>query len=121
MCVALATHHITGRTGGVAWDMSPVPRPAASASKVLLSGEHILSEAAAAGAAAGAGGAIAHSQPRHHTRLLVLSHPPLKKVGLALQADLLHPVEGVDGVVQLAIAQRHQQPAVGGGVRQCNG
>lgn len=32
---------------------------------------------------------------RHHTHPLVLAHPLLKEVGLSLQRDVLHEVEGI--------------------------
>lgn len=41
---------------------------------------------------------------------MVLAHSPLEEVGLALQRDHLHPVEGVLGAPHLSHSQRHQQP-----------
>ena len=37
----------------------------------------------------------------HHPHLLVLANPLLKEVGLPLQGDVLHEVEGVFNVVYL--------------------
>ena len=45
------------------------------------------------------------------TALLVLANALLKEVGLALQADDLHPVEGVLGEEVLLTTQRHQEPS----------
>ena len=42
----------------------------------------------------------------HDGGLLVLADALLEEVGLALQRDELHPVEGVDGVVKLFTAER---------------
>ena len=44
-------------------------------------------------------------QARHHAVLLVLPDPLLEKVGLALQRQHLHPVEGVGRLVVLVRAQ----------------
>lgn len=64
---------------------------------------------------------IRHGPPPAPTVLLVLAHALLEEVGLALQADDLHPVKGVGRVPLLLAAQGHQQPAgmarVGMGVR----
>ncbi len=38
---------------------------------------------------------------RHDTGTLIVTHPPLEEVGLALQRDLLHPVKRVAGIVEL--------------------
>ncbi len=43
------------------------------------------------------------------TGLLVLGNTSLEEVGLALQGDELHPVEGVGSIVLLIVAQRQQQ------------
>ena len=48
----------------------------------------------------------------HDGGLLVLADALLEEVGLALQRDELHPVEGVDGVVELPAPEGHEQ-AVG--------
>lgn len=43
-------------------------------------------------------------QALHDAGLLVVAHTLLKEVGLALQGNDLHPVEGVGSVVHLLIA-----------------
>jgi hypothetical protein len=48
----------------------------------------------------------------HDGGLLVVADALLEEVGLALQRDELHPVEGVGGVVHLPAPERHEQ-AVG--------
>lgn len=45
----------------------------------------------------------------HDTRLLVVTNALLEEVGLAVKRDVLHEVEGVGGVVELLVAQCHQQ------------
>mmetsp|Transcript_23987 Transcript_23987/g.61075 ORF Transcript_23987/g.61075 Transcript_23987/m.61075 type:complete len:309 (-) Transcript_23987:646-1572(-) len=68
-------------------------------SKVLLGGEHKRRVVAAR-----AVGCL------HDAGALVLAHAALEKVGLALQADHLHPVKGVGHAPQLLVAKRQQQP-----------
>mmetsp|Transcript_3386 Transcript_3386/g.7953 ORF Transcript_3386/g.7953 Transcript_3386/m.7953 type:complete len:458 (-) Transcript_3386:473-1846(-) len=46
----------------------------------------------------------------HHARLLVVAHPLLEEVGLALEGNQLHPVERVLHVVDLAAAERAAEP-----------
>jgi hypothetical protein len=48
----------------------------------------------------------------HHACLLVLPNPPLKKVGLSLQRNHLHPVEGVLAIPDLGHSESKQE-AVG--------
>mmetsp|Transcript_33811 Transcript_33811/g.82954 ORF Transcript_33811/g.82954 Transcript_33811/m.82954 type:complete len:368 (-) Transcript_33811:96-1199(-) len=57
----------------------------------------------------GEGGAAGAGEGVHDAALLVLAHALLEEVGLALEGDELHPVEGVDGVVLLGHAEGHQQ------------
>lgn len=66
------------------------PMASHEGSKVLLGGEHILCEVNAR-----------LVDGCHDTGPLILAHTALKEVGLALQADHLHPVKGVLHVVQL--------------------
>ena len=47
---------------------------------------------------------------RHHPLLLIFADALLEEIRLALQADELHPIEGVRRIVQLRVAQRRQQP-----------
>jgi hypothetical protein len=44
-----------------------------------------------------------------NTRLLVLSNTSLEEVGLALQGNELHPIEGVGDIVLLVVTQGLQQ------------
>mmetsp|Transcript_19132 Transcript_19132/g.42310 ORF Transcript_19132/g.42310 Transcript_19132/m.42310 type:complete len:216 (+) Transcript_19132:139-786(+) len=46
----------------------------------------------------------------HHTGFLILTHPLLEEVRLALQRNKLHPVEWVAPVVNLGMAQSDEQP-----------
>ena len=46
----------------------------------------------------------------HHSRLLVLTHPLLKKVCFALHRYHLHPIKGVSTIVPFLGTQGHQQP-----------
>ena len=45
----------------------------------------------------------------HDTGLLVVTNTLLEEVGLATERDVLHEVEGVGGVVELAVAEGEEQ------------
>ncbi len=48
-------------------------------------------------------------QSRHDSSPLIVPYTPLEEIRFALQGDLLHPVEGVHDMVQLAAAQGQQK------------
>merc|ERR1712066_458794 len=46
---------------------------------------------------------------RHHTSLLVLAHALFEEVGLPLQGDQLHPIEGIRCTEKLRMPKRREQ------------